>query len=363
MKASKTVVSYLGQTVYFGLDHHRKSWAVAPLFGETTFKPFTIFEPTAAELARRLKKMFPQANFVGVQEAGFSGYHLCRSLAELGIDLRLVNPSDVPTSQKDKLLKTDPRDAKRLSKLAQSGDYNSVYIPSRKQEFFRQLVRQRSTFVKDSTRIQNRIKQHYYFTGHLPEPYRFKEWSLTKRRLNELKTLASQADEKLGRPDEVGLHYIAQLEDIRALQLGQTRRIRQIIKEDHHTLYKLLLGCAGVGPVTAMTLIGELFDIDRFASFDHLVSYCGLMPLRHQSGERETAGVLIPRFNRAIRAVIIEAAWQATRTDPALTLYFNKQHKERGLHKNKAIVKVARKLLSRIYHVWKTGEVYQKGIS
>ena len=72
-------------------------------------------------------------------------------------------------------------------------------------------------------------------------------------------------------------------------------------------------------------------------------------------------GRITVRKHRQLRSDLVECAWAAKRNDPALALYYHEQ-----LKKNKngkaAIVKVARKLLSRIRYVWLSGQPYQAGV-
>jgi hypothetical protein len=50
-----------------------------------------------------------------------------------------------------------------------------------------------------------------------------------------------------------------------------------------------------------------------------------------------------------MRTALIESAWTAARTDPALTLAFNKYCQR--MESNNAITQIARKLANRIYFV------------
>jgi len=117
MKASNQTVDYSGRIIHFGLDYHKKSWAIQTLDGKVSGRPYTITNPTAEELHRRLHLMFPNATFQGVYEAGFGGYGLLRDLKKLQIELQAVHPADVPQTDKDRQRKTDPSDALRLAKL------------------------------------------------------------------------------------------------------------------------------------------------------------------------------------------------------------------------------------------------------
>ena len=105
-----------------------------------------------------------------------------------------------------------------------------------------------------------------------------------------------------------------------------------------------------------MTLLTELESIDRFASFDHLCSYVGLVPSTNSSGENEVVGELTPRGHPVLRSAVIESAWVAARLDPALNKSFNEYCKR--MDSNKAIIRIARKLLSRIRFVLKNKKPY-----
>ena len=58
--------------------------------------------------------------------------------------------------------------------------------------------------------------------------------------------------------------------------------------------------------------------------------------------------------------MIIEAAWTAIRTDPAMTLTYNQFKVKVGA--KRAIIKIARKVLSRIRYVWLNQIEYEIGI-
>ena len=51
----------------------------------------------------------------------------------------------------------------------------------------------------------------------------------------------------------------------------------------------------GMGHILAMTVKAEIVDIGRFATPEKLVSYAGLAPSRHDSGERTRTGGITKR--------------------------------------------------------------------
>ena len=116
----------------------------------------------------------------------------------------------------------------------------------------------------------------------------------------------------------------------------------------------------GIGDIIAFVLYTELIDMVRFASFDRLASYVGLVPSTAASGEKQTTKGLTARHARYLRYLLIESAWQIILKHAAMSLayltYTNRMSKQR------AIIRIAKKLLSRVRYVWKNNKPYVIGI-
>jgi transposase len=65
----------------------------------------------------------------------------------------------------------------------------------------------------------------------------------------------------------------------------------------------------GVRTLTAMTLLVEIVDINRFRSPRALMAYFGLVPTERSSGNRERKGPITKAGNTHARRVLVEAAW------------------------------------------------------
>jgi transposase len=109
-----------------------------------------------------------------------------------------------------------------------------------------------------------------------------------------------------------------------------------------------------------MVLLTEIVDINRFKRLDHLASYVGLVPGEDSSGEQERNTGISRRRNACLRALLIECSWIAVRKDPSLLMSFNQLTKR--MPKNRAIVRIARKLLNRIRYVLRNQEPYEIGV-
>ena len=105
-----------------------------------------------------------------------------------------------------------------------------------------------------------------------------------------------------------------------------------------------------------MIILTEIETIDRFDSFDKLCSFIGLVPTMHSSGEKEMTGEITHRGNNFLRSAIVESAWVAARKDMALNKSYHDYCKR--MEPNKAIIRIARKLLNRIRYVLKNNEPY-----
>ena len=64
---------------------------------------------------------------------------------------------------------------------------------------------------------------------------------------------------------------------------------------------QLLLTIPGVGQTTAAVIVAELGEIDRFDTDKEVVSYAGLDPMMHQSGETELHGSISKKGPGALR--------------------------------------------------------------
>ena len=290
-------------------------------------------------------------------EGGKFGYWIQRQLSSKGVECIVVNPADIPATHKDEVNKTDPRDARGIAMALQCGQLRGIYIPPLQQEADRSLVRQRKKIWRDLVRCKNRIKGFLDYTGvSLPDKFNNSNWSK-----NFIQWLWQIPFEQTSNRSVLN-YMVREAELLRKELLSISNDIRKLMRgKDYKKLYYLLRTITGIGPLTTASLVTEIVDMKRFASFYELNSFIGLLPMEHSSGERELKTRLTIRRHRQLRSDLIECAWTAKRTDPALSLYYHEQLK-RGKQPKLIIVKIARKLLSRIRYVWLSEKPYEKGV-
>jgi transposase len=316
-------------------------------------------DPSPEILARYLKRHFPGATYKAVYEAGFSGFTSCRELNQLGIDCIVIHPADVPTSQKERLQKTDKSDSRKLARALINKELEAIDVPDPELEADRALVRQRFRLVKDISRTKGRVKSLLFQFG-LPIPDHI---SLAQSR-HWSKAYTNWLQELLVNIHSLRLvidNYIRIAESQRKELLVVNRQLRQLsIMPKYQSNYSLLLSVPGIGITTAMTFLTQIGDISRFERLDDLCNYIGLVPMMNGSGDKMVTGKMIHRGRKELKIMLIEASWEAIRKDPALMLKFNELSKT--MPKNKAIVRIARKLLSRMRFVLKNQQKYSLSI-
>ena len=155
---------FAGQTIFCGIDVHKSSWRVNIRTEEFELEDYSQ-PPCEQVLINHLHKRYPGAGYKIVYEAGFCGFGIQRLLERSGLDCIVVNPSDVPSSDKDKRRKNDRIDARKLSRELVNKKLEGIYVPDPQLEHVRSLVRQRSRLVRDQTRCKNRIWHLIMFSG------------------------------------------------------------------------------------------------------------------------------------------------------------------------------------------------------
>jgi transposase len=311
----------------------------------------------AVELFDRLNKKFPGAHFKSAYEAGFCGFSAHYALAELGFENIVVHSADIPTTGKEKAMKTDAVDSGKIAWALKRGELTGIYVKDKRFMDDTNLVRLRHRFVKDLSRQKNRTK-HLLYTQGVTFPERFRKsgthWSQNFMRwLREEVVLLS--GEKL-----TLMHLCDQVEDTRKAILAITREIRRLrFSDKYKENYDLLASVPGFGLIVSMTMLTELDNsVARFPNERRFVSMLGLIPTCHDSGEKKSSGEKTNRGSKHLGPQIIEASWVAIQRDSGLGAYYADCCQSMKPHK--AIVKVARKLACRAYAVLKTRTKYER---
>jgi transposase len=348
-------LSFQGQHIYVGIDIGKKSWTITVLTEQLEHGTFSQ-KPLPEELVSYLHKNFPEAHYQCAYEAGLFGFWIHDALTKRGVDCIVVHPADIPTKDKERRNRNDNVDSRKIANNLRSGQLTPLYIPSLQAQEDRSLVRMRILMVKKQTRCKNQIKAILTYYGiDIPDKLSKSNWS--KQFISWLENL----DFKNNSGKQAFSALLSELKYFRSSICQLTKDIHSLSKQEPYKMpVQYLSSIPGISTTTAMVYLTEIVDIKRFKDFDHLSSYFGLIPGEDSSGDTQLHTGISPRRNVNLRVLLIESSWIAVRKDPALLMSFNQLSKR--MPKNKAIIRIARKLLNRIYYVLKNQCYYQIGV-
>jgi transposase len=102
------------------------------------------------------------------------------------------------------------------------------------------------------------------------------------------------------------------LVDARIEQLE--RAIRETAEQGPWRQLVARLRCLrGIDTLSALGLVAEIGDFNRFKSAEELMAFVGLVPSEHSSGEHRRQGSITKVGNSHVRRLLVEAAWHARR--------------------------------------------------
>jgi transposase len=120
----------------------------------------------------------------------------------------------------------------------------------------------------------------------------------------------------------------------------------------------LLCTIPGVDRNTAITILSEIgTDMSQFSSSKRLCCWAGLAPGNNQSAGKKKS-VRITRAGVYLKPALVQAAHAAvkSKTSSYYRIKYERIAKRRG--KKRAIIAIARMMLTAIYHMLQTGEVF-----
>ena len=280
--------------------------------------------------------------------------------------------------------KDDKKDSKWIGNLFRMGLVPSSYIPGKDIRILREFTRYRSKLVSMRSSEKNRYQnaftvcnltldavvsdmfgksamaiENYLLDTDVVDP----EFctTLLQRSLKKKAAEIIEAVEGFNMTQE-------QKERVRIIQghfADIDRRISQIdgiigrLTAEHEGTISLLCTIPGIDRRLAITIISEIgTDMSEFGSSRRLCSWAGLVPGNNQSAGKKKS-VKITRAGVYLKPALVEAAHaavKATEKSPYFRIKYEKIMRRRG--KKRAIIAIARMILTAIYAMVSTGEVF-----
>ncbi|MGW1803079.1 IS110 family transposase [Streptomyces sp. NPDC001984] len=328
-------------SVYVGIDVHRKRSQIA-----------VVEDGGAVRVNRNVSNgVEPVLSVIGdlpigapvAFEAAYGWGWLVELLEDYGFEPHLVHPLRCKAIASARL-KNDKVDAATLAQLLRADLLPEAWIAPVDVRQQRALVRHRCQLVRLRTLLRNRV--HAVLADHgcdRPGSYFTAPGRAWLEGLDLPDASRHVVDDLLNLMD-------ALKEPIDALD---TQLIAQARGEPR---VKALTQLPGVGTLTALVMVAEIGDVTRFPSARKLAAWAGLTPTVRGSDLTIRHGHISKQGSHWLRWILCEAAQTAKRS-PEFSVSYQRLAHRRG--KKIATTAIARKLLTRAYHLLRAVQAQQ----
>jgi transposase len=330
---------------YTGIDLHRKTSFITTINENGHIVKKRNLQNQATLITDYFSEL--EADTQVVIESTASWHWLHDLLTDHGISVILSNPSKTKAIASAKI-KNDRIDSHMLAQLLRAKLIAPVHVSNQASRQLKELLRHRNKLVRDKTRLKNRIHNILAKNNH----------QVTVSDLFGKKGLRFLSEVELPPCHRSQIETYLYLYDILKEQIQPlTETICQL--SGNNDIAKLLMTVPGIGPITAMTIVAEIDDISRFASYRKLASYAGLVPSLDSSAGRNRTGRITKQGSAFLRTAMIEAAQAAVRKrNSKINVYFRRLIVRSGYPK--AITATAHKLLQYVFYIWKNQTPYHE---
>jgi transposase len=276
--------------------------------------------------------------------------------------------------------KTDVKDCAWIAQLLQHGLLKASFVPPEPIRELRDVTRQRTQLIAEKASAANRIQKVLEDANIKLACVATDVMGVSGRAM--LEALIDGVSDPKELADLARMRLRAKIPELQlALQGRVTDHHRFLLRLhlDHVNHLEVLIGrlsahieelmapfaeaqarletIPGISQRVAETVVAEIGPrMEQFPTAAHLASWAGMSPGNDESAGKRRSGHTT-YGNRWLRAMLVQAAWAASRTKCTyLSAQYRRLAKRRG--KKRALVAVGHTLLVMIYHVLKKGTTY-----
>lgn len=274
-------------------------------------------------------------------------YYYADLIESLSVDIHLAHPMKVKAIASARI-KTDKIDAGILADLLRADLLPEAYFSPREVRGLKEQCRFRASLIHLRTQVKNKI--HAILFKHSLK-HNFTDL-FGKGGRNWLAGL------KLKEPFQGNLEkYLKLIDELANLIARAEEGIKSTVL--NHPQANLLVSIPGISYCSALTIMAEIGEIERFKSSKQLQSYAGLVPSTYNSGDKQIHGKITKQGSKWLRYIMIEAAHHQMRCKkiPGFGSYYNGMKKRKGT--KTAAVATARKLLAVVWRLLKDNRPYE----
>lgn len=303
------------------------------------------------------------------------------NLLEDVIHVTIANPKWVRAVKGNK---DDKKDSQWIAELFRMGLVRGSFIPTKDIRVLREFTRYRTRLVSYRSSEKNRLQNAFTVGNVAMDSVVSDMFGVSSKKVRDylISTEEFEPDQVIpllhGRMKPRSQELIASIEGY-SFTDEQILRIQMI--EEHKTYLdhsiefldhmldqmiapyepavQLLESIPGIGRQSAIQIVSEIgVDMTQFSSSKRLNCWAGLSPNSDNSAGKKKS-VRISRAGVYLKPALVQcahAAVKATEKSPYYRVKYERIYKRRG--KKRAIIAIARMMLTAIYHMLSTGEVW-----
>jgi transposase len=370
-----------------GLDIHKDFVEACLLTGalgsepEQTFKEFTTMLSGLSELRVWLEES--NCRYVAMESTGvywFPVFAAIEGAFDGKIDVTVTNPKHMKNIPGRK---TDKNDARWIGKLLRAGLLEKSYIPPANIRDFRDLTRYRRKLVQEANSQKNRVEKHLQACGFklstcLTDIFGASGMAVLKILCERGKITPAEIKASLfgtakkkesiireavnGVMNEHQRRFLKMLMSELARREAAVAEVEEEIKKMSNEFESAIFLVASIPCIdytSAVAIVSEIgTKLDMFPTAGHLCAWAGLTPGNNLSAGKKHS-TRVRKGNTFVKGVMCQCAWAATRHRGSYfaNWYWNLQRRK---GQKKAVIALARKMLSIVYVLLTTGEMYDE---
>ncbi len=278
--------------------------------------------------------------------------------------------------------KNDDIDSEWIAEVCLNGQIKPSYIPPKEIREIRELTRSHVKLTQAKTSFKNRVhkvlsRAGIHVSGVLSDIFGKSGIIILNGILNGKtidQTLAEIKDKRIkikkmeikdslkGELSQNDIFVIKECIDSIKFLDQKIKEFDSKINQNLNGLQKemeIVMSIPGVGFTTAAAVMAEIGNIEEFSKPKQLVGWSGLAPAINESAGKSSNGHITKRGNKFLRTILVLAANSIAIGRPNKLRFFYERIKAKKGHK-KAIVALARKLVSIIHHLLMFKEMYSE---
>lgn len=334
--------------MFVGMDVHRNYLQVAVLDEKGKVLNNSRVDNDLAKVNKFFDSLHPNGKTKVVMESSGMWYKIYECLSKRHLDVRLSNPVKTRAIASAKI-KTDKLDAVKLADLLRGGYIAECYVPNKRIMGLRDIVRYRAALVRMRTKLKNKVHGITVMKGIDDYSEVERTGTFTKRHMDRLEEF-----------DDYRINgCLRVIKSLNNEVNTVSKKILLLAREDE--IAKLLMTIPGIGYYSALLIVSEIGEINRFPDSYHLCSYAGLVPSTHSSGGVTHYGSSITKAgSKYLRWIMLECVHAHIRTEKNSNIaqFYYRISKKKG--NSKAAVAAAAKLLKVVYWIMKERRTYKR---